>query len=108
MINFNPQSHSLLVTSKSLNPEKPANADFSQLLGVAVCCAYAVLWRLVMTALSLPKCRVIIPARESPCVLSTCMQVKANNLGQDGKTKTSCQAVAISNLCVATSVLMHS
>lgn len=28
------------------------------------------------------------------------MQVKINKLGQDGKTKTSCQAVAISNLCV--------
>lgn len=27
------------------------------------------------------------------------MQVKTKNLGQDGKTKT-CQAVAISNLCV--------
>lgn len=34
LIKFNPESHSLFVTSKSLNPEKPANTDFAQLLDV--------------------------------------------------------------------------
>lgn len=52
MINFNPECHSLFVTSKSLNLEKPTNTDFSHLLDVAMCCAHAVLWGLVMTALS--------------------------------------------------------
>lgn len=53
MINFNPESHSLFVTSKSLSSEKLANTDFSQLLDVAMCCAHAGLWGLVMRALSL-------------------------------------------------------
>lgn len=52
MINFNPESHSLFVTSKSLNLEKPANTHFSELLDVAMCCAHAVLQGFVTTALS--------------------------------------------------------
>lgn len=52
MINFNPESHSLFVTSKSLNLEKPANTHFSELLDVAMCYAHAVLQGFVTTALS--------------------------------------------------------